>query len=148
MSEDPGEPYPPVAQFMPHGPPIRALDELLQWESGHAVCRLRIKETMPFVKDGAVATVAFVEYLAQAVAVCLGYEAYVGGEGVRVGMLVGIRKMTLHQPTVPVGTDVIVEVERLRGSEDVSTFRGVARVGETEIATAQMTLFHAERPPE
>jgi predicted hotdog family 3-hydroxylacyl-ACP dehydratase len=133
---------------MPHGPPIRALEELLDWESGRAVCRLTIRNGMPFVHDGEVASVAFVEYLAQAVAVCLGYEAYVGGDGVRVGMLVGIRKMTLHQPSVRVGTDVTIEVERVRGSEDASTFTGEAKANGQPIATAQMTLFHAEKPPE
>jgi predicted hotdog family 3-hydroxylacyl-ACP dehydratase len=139
--------YPAIAELVPHGPPIRALDRIVHWEPGRAVCAMTLRAGMPFERDGRVASVATLEYLAQAVAACLGYEAYVGGEGVRVGMLVGIRKMDLLEPWIQVGSELELEVERVRGSDDASTFRGTARTADGTVATAQMTLFHAEAPP-
>jgi predicted hotdog family 3-hydroxylacyl-ACP dehydratase len=140
--------FPPIADLVPHGPPIRALEELVEWELGRAVCTVTIREGMPFVRDGRLASVVTLEYIAQAVAACLGHEAYVGGEGVRVGMLIGVRKMELLRPWIAVGRELRVSVERVRGNEEVSTFRGEVTVEGEVVATAMTTLFHAERPPD
>ena len=139
--------YPPIEDLVPHGFPIRGLDELVDWAPGRATCRLTVHEANPFVRDGALPTVALLEYMAQAVAACLGYEAYRGGDGVRVGMLIGVRKMELTADTIPLGSELSITVERSRGNEDVSTFEGVTELLGKRIATAQMTLFHAEKPP-
>jgi len=139
--------FPPIAELMPHGPPMRALEQLLEWEPGRAVCGMTIRERTPFVRDGQLAAVVTLEYIAQAVAACLGHEAYVGGEGVRVGMLIGVRKMELHVPSIAVGTELRVSVERVRGNDQVSTFRGEVTASGEPVATALTTLFHAEAPP-
>ncbi|MCA9709624.1 MAG: hypothetical protein KDK70_27545 [Myxococcales bacterium] len=144
----PGTRYPPIAELVPHGPPMRVLEELVEWAPGRAVCRLTVREGMPLVEGGRLATVATLEHIAQAVAACLGHEAYMGGEGVRVGMLVGVRKMELLRPWIAVGTELRVSVERLRGNDEVSTFRGEVTAEGELVATALTTLFHAERPPE
>ncbi|MEM9457080.1 MAG: hypothetical protein AAGF11_23080 [Myxococcota bacterium] len=149
MSNDPAGTtrYPPIAELVPHGPPMRVLEELVDWEPGRATCRMTIRQSMPFVTEGRLATVATVEYIAQAVAACLGHEAYVGGEGVRVGMLVGVRKMELHRPWLDVGSELRIDVERVRGNDEVSTFRGEIRVAGEVVVTAMTTLVHAEQPP-
>ena len=141
------EPYPPIEDLVPHGFPIRGLDELVEWAPGRATCRLVVSSALPFVRDGALPPVALLEYMAQAVAACLGYEAYTGGEGVRVGMLIGVRKMNVSATAIPVGSALSITVERTRGNDDVSTFEGVTRLDGATVATAQMTLFHAEKPP-
>lgn len=151
MSDEPATAktrYPPIAELVPHGPPMRVLEELVEWEPGRAVCRMTVREGMPFVADGRLAAVTTIEHIAQAVAACLGHEAYVGGEGVRVGMLIGVRKMELHRPWIEVGSEMRVSVERVRGNEEVSTFRGEVTVDGERISTALTTLFHAERPPD
>lgn len=151
MSDDPAGTttrYPPIAELVPHGPPMRVLEELVDWEPGRATCRMTIREGMPFVTEGRLASVVTVEYIAQAVAACLGHEAYVGGEGVRVGMLVGVRKMELLRPWLDVGSELRIDVERVRGNDEVSTFRGEIRVAGEVVVTAMTTLVHAERPPE
>ncbi len=146
--EAPAPRYPPFAELVPHGLPMRVVEELVEWEPGRAVCRMTVADGMPFVCDGRLASVVTLEYIAQAIAACLGHEAYVGGEGVRVGMLIGVRKMELLQPWIDVGAELRISVERVRGNEDVSTFRGDVHVGDTLITTAMTTLFHAEAPPD
>jgi predicted hotdog family 3-hydroxylacyl-ACP dehydratase len=139
--------YPPIADLVPHGDPIRAVEELVDWTPAKATCRLTVRPATAFVKDGAAPGVAMLEWLAQAVAACLGYEAYTSGVGVRVGMLIGVRSMELHAATVPVGAELLLTVERNRGNDDVSTFHGEARCGDELLAEARMTVFHAEKPP-
>lgn len=138
--------YPPMARLMPHGPPMRAIEALLDWAAGRATCRVTIREGMPLVRDGRVASLVTLEYMAQAVAVCLGYEAFLGGEGVRVGMVIGVRKMQLSVPFVAVGTELRITVERSRGNDEVSTFEGTTWAGEVVVSTAMMTLFHGTPP--
>lgn len=140
--------YAPIAKLVPHGTAIRAVEELIKWEPGKAHCRMTIRSDNAFVRDGELAAVTMIEYLAQAVAACLGQEAYEGGEGVRVGMLIGVRKMDLHVASARVGDVIELHVERVRGSDEVSTFRGEAVGPGGSIAEAMMTVFHAEKPPE
>lgn len=138
--------YPSMARLMPHGPPMRALEAMLEWEEGRACCRVTVREGMPFVRDGRLASLITLEYMAQAVAACLGYEALLGGEGVRVGMVIAVRKMEIVVPFVAEGTELHIDVERSRGNEDVSTFEGVTKDGDVVISTAVMTLFHGKPP--
>lgn len=92
-------------------------------------------------------TTATLEFLAQSVAACLGYEAFQGGGNVRVGMIVGVRQMALLVPHLYVGDELLLDVERVRGTEDVSTFTGVASVDGKEVARAHMTLVHPAVAP-
>jgi predicted hotdog family 3-hydroxylacyl-ACP dehydratase len=140
--------FPPIEKIVPHGAPIRALERLVEWAPGRAVAELHVEPTMPFVEEDRLASVVTLEYMAQAVAACLGYEAYRAGGNVRVGMVIGVRQMKIMQPCIAVGTRLRIAVECIRGNEDVSTFRGETRIDDTLVSTAHMTLFHGTSPPD
>jgi len=146
MSDKPTR-YPPIEDLVPHGPPLRMVEELIDWAPGRATCRLRVQPRSPFVIAGRLASVVTLEYMAQTVAACLGHEAFCAGGTVRVGMLVGVRHMELLVPFIAVGAEVRITVERLRGMDEVSTFQGETRVDNEIVSRARMTLVHAERPP-
>jgi predicted hotdog family 3-hydroxylacyl-ACP dehydratase len=139
--------FPPIDDLVPHGLPIRAVEEMVAWEKGRATCRLRVRPHTPFVRNNRVASAAALEYMAQAVAACLGYEAFLGGGRVRVGMIVGVRKLELFRPYIEVGTELSIDVELLRGNDDVSTFRTHIHAGGELVSSAHMTLVHPETPP-
>lgn len=139
--------YPPIEDLVPHGYPMRALDSLVAWEPGRAVCQLQLRPGAAFVQDDRVASIVSLEYMAQAVAACLGYEAYRGGGRVRVGMIVGVRRMDLLQPHIQVGSIVKLAVERLRGNDEISTFKGTTHADEQLVAEAHLTLVHPEAAP-
>ena len=138
--------YPPIARLMPHGLPLRALEALLHWDERGAVCQVTIRDDMPFVRDGRIASIITLEYMAQAVAVCLGHEAFLAGQGLRVGMIIGVRKLEIVVPFIDAGTELRIEVGRDRGNDEVSTFRGTTKAGETVISLASMTIYHGARP--
>ncbi len=142
--------YPTFSELVPHSGRMVLLDEMLEWEPGKATCRLELRDGAPFVDDGAVDAIVSIEYMAQAVAACLGYEAFVGGDGVRVGMIIASKRFDVHEPTWHVGDVFDVVVERVRGNESLSHFDAeVRRAGSgTVAASALLTLFHAEKPPE
>ncbi len=125
-----------------------ALDELVSAEAGRATARLTLTDRMLFVRDGRLDTVITLEYMAQTVAACLGLEALAEGGTVRVGMVVACRTMTIHRPELAVGEVLHCEVERVRGTPDVSLFTGLTRdESGAVVAEVSLTLVHGEAPP-
>ena len=126
-----------------------ALEELLEWSEEVGRARLVLGERNLFVRDGLVDTVIALEYMAQAVAAYLGQEAYRAGGGVTVGMVVACRDMVVERPQLRVGEELIIEVRRIRGSDQVSQFDTRLLDATTSVvATASMTLVHGGEPPE
>jgi predicted hotdog family 3-hydroxylacyl-ACP dehydratase len=120
------------------------LDRVLDWSPGRIECATRVRENARLVEDGLLLAPFTIEHMAQAVAVCLGYEAYRGGRGVRVGMIVSCRAFDAHMESARAGDDLVIRADRERGNESLSHFEcGVQRGGE-KFATATLTLFHGD----
>lgn len=140
---------PPIEDLVPHTPPTLALDELVAARDGFAHARLLVREGGLLVERGGVDTVAALEWMAQTVAACLGHAAFLGGAGVRVGMVIACRQFALERPRVAVGEQLDVTVTRIRGTDDLSNFRGeVHDAADRPVARATMTLVHAAEPPQ
>lgn len=141
--------FPPIADLVPHAPPTLALDELVDWSEGKAHARLVVRDGGLLVRDGGVDSVVTLEYMAQTVAACLGYAAFLGGVGVRVGMVIASRRFTLQRSRLLVGERLDVRVSQVRATDDISSFEGEVRdEQDAVVATATMTLVHAEKPPD
>ena len=136
--------FPPVARVVPHAPPMLALDEVLAWEPGRIECRLVVREGALFVGAGGVDGVWTLEFMAQAVAACLGCEALLADAGIRVGMIVACRSMSLERALVPIGSELTIVAERVRGSDSTSLFQSEVRDGHGLVARATLTLVHGE----
>ena len=124
------------------------VEEVVAWEPGQATCRMTVRDGAPMVADGRVAAAAAVEYLGQAVAACCGAEAYIGGEGVRYGVIIGCRSVTLDRDWLPVGTELTLEVSRSRGNDTLSHFTCQAYDASGSVARATMTVYHATEMPD
>jgi len=133
---------PPVAELVPHGPPMLAVDELLECEPGRALARLVVRER-PFARDGRVETLVLLEPMSQVVAACLGHEASREGAAIRVGMVVACKELVLARPYVAVGEELLVRVERRQGTDQVSQFETETRGADGAlVARAALTLVH------
>ncbi|MBL8739178.1 MAG: hypothetical protein JNL12_22315 [Planctomycetes bacterium] len=140
--------FPPVSDLVPHSAPTLALDELVAWQPGEATLRLTIREHGLLVHGDGVDACVTLELMAQAAAACLGHAAFRGGGAVRVGMVVGCRKLQLLRPRLFVGETFVVQVRCTRGSDFVSSFDATVHdlAGEL-VARTTMTIVHAEQPP-
>jgi predicted hotdog family 3-hydroxylacyl-ACP dehydratase len=139
--------FPPIDDLVPHAPPMRVVEQLMDWAPGRATCTMVVRPHNLFAEGSKVPAVATLEFLAQTVAACLGHEAFTNGGTVRVGMIVGVRQMELFVPHIHVGDSLTLIVERVRGTDEISTFSGEARVGDSIVSKANMTLVHPEAPP-
>lgn len=140
--------FPPVADLVPHSPPTLALDELVAWQPGHATLRLTVQDDSLLVRDGRMHGVVTLELMAQGVAACLGHAAFRGGGGVRVGVVIACRKLVLHRSAIAVGEVLTIVVRCVRGNDSLSTYDAAISAGDgAPVATATMTILHAEQPP-
>ena len=140
------------ADSRPHPPSSRrwcGWTSSLEWSPGFARCSGHAFGTdTAFVTDGmASIRSALLEYMAQAVAACLGYGALKSGEDIRVGMIVACRTFEMHVEKVPIGAELLVEARRLREVDAVSNFECRVDHHDHCVATALMTLYHASEPP-
>jgi predicted hotdog family 3-hydroxylacyl-ACP dehydratase len=139
--------YPAIADLIPHAGAMVLLDALTDWQQGFARCVTTIREHAPFVTQGEVASVVSIEYMAQAVAACLGYEAITSGGGVRVGMIIACKRFEAHADTLHVGDVLEIEVRCVGGNESLSHFEcKVTRAGAV-FSESVLTLYHASSLP-
>jgi predicted hotdog family 3-hydroxylacyl-ACP dehydratase len=136
--------FPPIAMLVPHREPMVLLDRVVAWSPGHVECAMRVRSDTRFVDDGILPTPFMIEHMAQSVAVCLGYEAYMGGRGVRVGMIVSCRAFRAHSESASAGDDLMVHANKERGNETLSHFHCEVRSEDEVLADATLTLFHGE----
>ena len=142
-------PIPDIGELVPHEAPMLALEALTEWQPGHAIGTLTVREDNPFVVDGALDAVVTLEYMAQTIAACLGMEAYRDGGAVRVGMIIACRKLEILRPRLAVGDTLTITADCVRGTDSLSHYDGEVRTaGGDRVAAATMTLVHGEKPPD
>ena len=120
--------FPAITELVPHGVPMLALEELLEWREGFARTRLTVRDDNQFVRNGSLDTVMTFEYMAQTVAACLGMGSRKGGGGVRVGMVIASREMKIERPEIAVGEELFFEANLVRGSDYSSMFKTETRL--------------------
>lgn len=141
--------FPPISELVPHSGAMVLLDEMLAWEPGRATCSMRLGEGAPFVEEGRIESPLLIEPMAQSVAACLGYEAFQGGIGVRVGMIIACKRFEAFVASVPADDVLLLRVSRTRGNATLSHFECVAEGSDgVAVASALLTLFHADQPPD
>jgi len=139
--------FPPIEELVPHTGAMVLLDAMTAWSRGSAQCVATVREGAPFVREGAVESAVTIEYMAQAVAACLGYEALVSGGGVRVGMIIGCKRFEAHADELRVGDKLVIDVQCLQGNDTLSHFGCQLRRRGALFSEATLTLYHAPQIP-
>jgi predicted hotdog family 3-hydroxylacyl-ACP dehydratase len=138
-------PWPHVSELVPHGAPMLALEELLEWQPGHARVTAALGPSHPFARRGSTGATVALELMAQGVAACMGMDAYREGRGVRFGMVIACRQLSLAREEIAAGERLYIEVWCKRRTDYASVFDGEARDGEGElVASGSFTLVHGE----
>lgn len=121
---------PRPAGLLPHGPPARWVDEVLERAEGELVCRGRIPRESPFVRGGSAPATAGLELAAQAAAVLEALERSESGGGTlpRLGYLVRVREATLAERGIPAGAPVIARVRRSGGIPPLALYEVEVRL--------------------
>jgi predicted hotdog family 3-hydroxylacyl-ACP dehydratase len=146
----------PIADLVPHRPPMILIDEACGMEGDSFMAKVRITPQSPFFAAGGVPSWVGLEYMAQTVGAYSGALGLARGGTIRPGMLLGTRDYAAALPLFPEGREleVLVRIDifqeggvssmdcRIRTAGDGRPEEGGAFDGTAvELARAQITVI-------
>ncbi|MCL2310770.1 MAG: 3-hydroxylacyl-ACP dehydratase [Proteobacteria bacterium] len=130
--------YLPIAEYLPHRPPMVLLDRLVDAVGSHVVCEVAIQVDSPFCDGAAVPGWVGIEYMAQTIGALAGWRALDKQLPVRIGFLVGTRHYRSHEPQFRVG-----DLLRITADEELTASDGLVAMRCTIHNAADVLLAEA-----
>ncbi len=135
-----------VAQ-MPHQPPMRFIDEVLEVEEARIVCRCHLGEGHIMADAGRVTPLVAIELFAQAAAALMVYRAAKAGMPPTGGFLLGTRKVDVTVDAFHLGDALTIDVKELWGNGPLAQFECVLTRDGDEVASGSINVASAGGPP-
>jgi predicted hotdog family 3-hydroxylacyl-ACP dehydratase len=139
--------YPDIRALVPHEGAMLLLDRVLEAGPESLCAEVAIRPDSLFCDGAGVGSWVGVEYMAQAIAAYAGHTAWLRGEPVKVGLLLGARRYQCSRPLFEVGSVLRVHVERaLQGENGLGAFecRIEDAVSGAGAAVATITVFQPD----
>jgi len=130
----------PIGELLRHGPEMTLIDRLVSYDSKKSVAAVEIGPASRFVERDGVPGWVGIEYMAQAVAAHIGFEARQRGEPPVIGFLLGTRAYDARTSRFPLGSKLEVWVEPLWFDSGVGAFR-CSLVLDDVVATAVVSTY-------
>lgn len=131
----------PAEQLIPHRPPMRLVDALLEFREKSGVVAATVTAEGPLTTcDGRLEAVGLIEILAQAYAAVQGYDDLRQGRPVQMGFLVGIRSIRI-EGEARVGDRLLVQLRPLAEMEGFALAEGEIRRGDSLLASGTLKLW-------
>ncbi len=134
---------PAIAALLPHGPPMRLLDEVLEYDGTSVTVAATIRADHPFFDAGASGIPCHVgiELMAQACGTFAGLRAAGTGHPPALGFLLGTRHFQAAVRWFGVGQRLVVSATVAYLDGEMGVFDCRISVGLTERASAQLTVY-------
>lgn len=136
-----GDAVPALSAVVPHRGAMLLLDEVVSGDDHGIVCRVTPRADGTFAADGGVAAVVAVEYMAQACAAWLGWQALRRGEPPAGGWLVGLRDVELACDRFAFGTPLEVHARHGFGEQRLASFETRVVAGTRLLASATLNVL-------
>lgn len=136
-----------VADVVPHRAPMVLIDQLLAHDTDTLLTQININALSPYFDEtlNGVPNYVGIEYMAQSIAALAGVEAKSRGEDIRVGFLLGTRKLKMHSAYFALGESYQTRVSRLYQEETgLAVFDCQIYHGDTIIAEANVNVFQPQ----
>lgn len=137
---------PPVAELLPHQPPMILIDALISLEGEVLTCRARVRGDEPFAEDGRIPGLVALEYIAQTVAVQRGIIGLLRGLPISRGLLVSCRALDLHVDDFGPGDALTITAAPHSEFGGFASFS--ARVERSGVLCAEAVVQVADMPEE
>ncbi|WP_299008571.1 hotdog family protein [uncultured Shewanella sp.] len=138
-----------VADYLPHDAPMIFIDKILEYQPNTLVCETSITAKSPYFDASLSGVPSYVgiEYMAQTVAALAGIEAKKSADIIRIGFLLGSRKLQLHTPLYQLGKSYHTKVTRLYQEETgLAVFECQILNQNKIIAEANINVFQPQDP--
>ena len=100
-----------VAPLLPHSGDMVLLDRISDFGEDFLIAETEIRSDNILIKQGKLATFAGIEIMAQGVAAWSGCLAILADEPVRLGYLLGTRKLHIYTQEIPVGSKLQIKIK-------------------------------------
>jgi len=144
--------FPPIAEVVPHRPPMLLLDRVLAYDGERVICEVVLEPDSPFVekteRGAEVPAVVGIEYMAQTIAAGAGLSARDKGEPARVGFLLGCRDLAIAVDSFRVGDRLTIEARRTWGENELGSFACKVRRGDDVLVEGALTVYQGPLPAE
>jgi 3-hydroxymyristoyl/3-hydroxydecanoyl-(acyl carrier protein) dehydratase len=146
VAPDTGAAFPEA--LLPHRPPMRFVVGVVRDSADGLVGEARIPEACALVHAGTAPAIAVVEAAAQCAALweALGRVRAGGAAGARVGYLVSLRDVRLHEVRVPAETGFRVHIALEEAAMPMTWYRMRVALGAREIATGAIATYLTNEP--
>jgi predicted hotdog family 3-hydroxylacyl-ACP dehydratase len=134
--------WPDIRSLIPHSGAMVLLDRVIAVSEESLCAEVCIRPDSLFCSASGVGAWVGLEYMAQTIAAFAGYRAYLRGEDVKPGFLLGARRYECTLPMFSLGSLLAVHVRRVFESENgLGSFQCHIEDGQEEVATATLTVF-------
>ena len=136
-------PY-PVADLLPHAPPMLLLDAVLGYDTGRLQAVVTIRDDSLFFRGEGVPAHIAIEYMAQACGALAGIEALSANKPVRLGFLLGTRNFRSTRDFFRAGERLLISVDEVFRDVEMGVFEGRVSVDEVILATATLNVYQPQ----
>ncbi|GIU43973.1 thioester dehydrase [Shewanella sairae] len=136
-----------VAEFIPHRQPMILISQLLEHNHDSLLTQTNISATSPYFDSrlNGVPNYVGIEYMAQSIAALAGVEARLRDDIIRVGFLLGSRKLKMHINQFDLGQSYQTKVTRLYQEESgLAVFDCQILHNQKVVAEANVNVFQPQ----
>ncbi len=131
----------PIDELVPHSGTMSLLDKVVEYGEDWLTAEVTISPETLFLTNNAVPAWVGVEYMAQTIAAFAGILAKTHQQDVKLGFLLGTRKYTTSVSSFPIGTRLIIRVEKELQSDDGLGVFNCSIDAENISVTARLNVF-------
>ena len=136
-----------IEDLIPHRAPMVLIDKLIAYQADHVTAQVTIEATSPYFDDAlnGVPNYVGIEYMAQTIAALAGIEAKQAKRDIRLGFLLGSRKLVLNQNRYQLDHIYQIHVQRLYQEESgLAVFECKITEQDDLIASANVNVFQPQ----
>lgn len=140
-----------VAELIPHSPPMVLVDRVLEYDSVSLVAEVTISANSLFyvAAIGGVPAWVGIEYMAQAISALEGLRARNNGQGIKLGFLLGTRKLLLPRKVLHEGIAYQIHVlQLLRDQSGFATFECRIEYEQELCVAARINVYETRKTVE
>lgn len=137
----------PVAELVPHSPPMVLLDRILHYDGTSLSAEIDISAASRFHDPGVDGVPAWIgiEYMAQAISALSGLRSRERNVPVKLGLLLGSRKVLLHEKVLQSGERYTVTVRQLIWDPSgLANFEGQVFHADRLCVEARINVFESD----
>jgi predicted hotdog family 3-hydroxylacyl-ACP dehydratase len=132
--------------WIPHRGAMRLLDRIVHADAEGAVAEVLVPHDGLFTRDGEVPAWIGIEYMAQTISAwAAARHRDAGGDGPKLGLLLGSRRYTARCGGFPCGATLRIEARcEIIGDNGIGLFDCAIAMDGSEVVTAKVSVFEPE----